>query len=63
MKDVFGNKLEVGDEVAFTEPGYTYELKVGKIIKFTPKKMVVKWKDRYNSEVETYKFPEQVAKN
>lgn len=68
MKDVFGNELRVGDEVAFTEPGYTYELKVGTIIKFTPKKMLIGWHDRSASpgagtKTKTYKFPEQVAKN
>lgn len=64
MKDVFGNELSVGDTVAFNEPGYTYRLCTGTIVKFTPKKLVIEWfKDKYSPNEKTYKFPEQVAKN
>jgi len=64
MKDVFGNNLELGDTVAFNEPNYTYRLVVGKIVKFTPQKLVIEWyKDKYNPTEQTYKFPTQVAKN
>ena len=65
MKDVFGNELAVGDEVAFMEPGYTYALKKGTIIKFTPKKLVIEWDDGrgYSTSItQTYKFPKQVVK-
>jgi len=66
MKDVFGNELAEGDVVAFMEPGYTYALKKGTIVRFTPKKLVIAWVDpQYTSNVknmETYKFPEQVVK-
>lgn len=63
MKDVFGNKLEVGDTVAFNEPGYTYRLCTGSVVKFTPQKLLIRWwKDNHNPEEETYKFPTQVAK-
>ena len=66
MKDVFGHELAIGDTVAFMEPGYSYELKTGEIVKFTPKKLVIKWDDGRGyatSIIQTYKFPEQVAKN
>lgn len=60
-QDVFGNSLEVNDTVAFNEPGYTYELKTGIILRSTPQKVVIGWTDgKYNKE--TYKFPKQVAK-
>lgn len=65
MKDVFGNELNVGDTVAFTQPGYTYQLETGVIKSFTPKKLVISWNRRLGSstsEVQTYKFPMQVAK-
>lgn len=54
MKDVFGNDLEIGDTVAYMEPGYAYALKKGKITKFTPQKLVI--------DGHQYKFPKQVAK-
>jgi len=60
MKDAFGYELEIGDQVAFNEPGYTYELKIGTIIKTTKQKVVIQWND---SVLITYKFPKQVAKN
>jgi len=41
MKDIFNNELNVGDEVAFMEPGYTYTLKTGIVKKFTEKKLVI----------------------
>lgn len=63
MKDVFGNILRLGDKVAFTQPGYVYELKVGTIVKFTPKKVLIDWKHHDDSPGKTYKFPKQVAKN
>jgi hypothetical protein len=64
MKDIFGYELEVGDVVAFTEPGYTYTLIEGTVIKITPKKLLISWfKPRNMGLVETYKFPKQLAKN
>lgn len=42
MRDFFGNKLVVGDEVAFCEPGYR-NLVVGKIQHFTPEKVRVQY--------------------
>lgn len=65
MKDCFGKDLSLGDTVAFTQPGYTYELKVGVVARFTNKKVVVLWKDhRKTSTPDTYtqKFPKQLAK-
>lgn len=65
MKDVFGNGLNVGDTVAFTQPGYTYQLETGVIKSFTPQKLIINWHRRLGSstlEVQTYKFPKQVAK-
>ncbi len=64
MKDIFKNELEIGDTVAFMEPGYTYTLQTGTIIKFTPQKLVIEWcKDKeYNPKERSYKFPEQIAK-
>jgi len=65
MKDVFGNELEIGDTVAFMETGYTYALKIGTIVKFTPQKLIIDWckNKKYNPNEKTYKFPKQVAKN
>ncbi len=64
MKDIFGNELEIGDTVAFMEPGYTYTLQTGTIIKITPQKILIEWwkNKRYNPKEQSYKFPEQVAK-
>lgn len=64
MKDVFGNELEIGDTVAFMETGYTYALKTGIIVKFTPQKVLIEWcKDpKWHPDERSYKFPEQVAK-
>lgn len=65
MKDIFGNELEVGDTVAFMEPGYAYALNKGTVVKLTPQKLKIEWKykigDQECSE-NTYKFPVQVAK-
>ena len=38
MKDFFGNKLEIGDTVAFEEPNYR-NLIAGTILAFTPQKV------------------------
>lgn len=42
--DIFGNTLELGDIVAFNTPGYR-GLILGKIVKFTPQKIRVEYKE------------------
>lgn len=43
MNDIFNNKLEVGDTVAFNPPVYKGLVK-GEILKFTPKGVTVSYK-------------------
>jgi len=65
MKDIFRNELEIGDTVAFMEPGYTYTLQTGTIVKFTPKKLVIEWDEFTTDPIhqkQSYKFPCQVVK-
>jgi hypothetical protein len=45
VTDFFGQNLEIGDEVAFEEPGYRNLVK-GTIVSFTPKQMNVEWTRR-----------------
>lgn len=49
MKDFIGNELALGDFVAFTRPGYR-DLTLGKIIKFTPKKIRLSYTSYYGSD-------------
>lgn len=42
--DIFGNVLELGDVVAFNTPGYR-GLILGTIVKFTPQKLRVQYKE------------------
>jgi hypothetical protein len=65
MKDVAGRDLEIGDIVAATYVG-SPDMKVGKITRFTPKKIVVGFRSRPDtgSELcgyEEHKFPSQVC--
>ena len=49
MVDVFGNEVNVGDEVAFTEPWY-HNLAIGIVIRITDKSFIV---EPYNDERNT----------
>jgi hypothetical protein len=66
MKDVAGRELEIGDVVAATYVGCP-DLKIGVVDRFSPKKIIVKFKDNshkreselaYHTE---HKFPSQVC--
>jgi hypothetical protein len=47
MKDILGNELKLGDTVVTNETGYA-DLRVGKIIKFTPKACRVEYRPNSN---------------
>lgn len=48
-KDFFGNKLEVGDTVAFMKVGYRY-LVTGTVVKITKQMVVVEYPSEYPCE-------------
>lgn len=57
MKDIFGNLIEIGDQVATNVRGYTYTLVKGTVEGFTEQKVRVVM---YNGD--TYlKYPSQLA--
>lgn len=57
MKDYFGNKIEIGDTVAFYAPGYR-RFTTGVIVAFTPKQVRVEYNNTWNygkeGRMETY---------
>lgn len=46
MKDFFGTELNLGDTVAFMEPGYR-NMVTGIILSFAPKSMLIQWNKEY----------------
>lgn len=58
MTDCNKNKLEIGDLVAYCRVGYK-ELSVGKVVRFTPKSIIV---TEIDGNYEQSRFPYQVAK-
>lgn len=61
MQDFFGNELLIGDKVAFMAPGYRNMI-MGKIIKFTPQKMLIEFTNHYNYETTFLAVSNQVIK-
>lgn len=57
MKDFLGQKLEIGDDVVFMQINYR-TLKMGKIIKFTPKMVEID----YDGREQIKQLPTQVVK-
>ena len=57
MNDYFGNKLSIGDQVAFYAPGYRM-FTTGTVIKFTPKQVKVEYNNTWNygpeGHIQTY---------
>lgn len=64
MHDVFGNALEVGDEVATIVSGYRFLVK-GKVARFTAKRIVIEVPNNYGlpGTMEKVCTPNQVVKN
>lgn len=61
-RDIFGNVLEVGDEIAFSSH-YRSELLTGKIVKFTLKRIKVLVRDVQYGEMEYATEGKRAAKN
>lgn len=60
MKDVFGNKLTEGDEVAFMISYYT-DLKIGEVIGFTTTRVKIAFKCEDGVERTTLILPKNVS--
>ena len=61
-KDIFGNLLGIGDEVAINQPKYKGLIK-GEIIKLTPSCIRVRYLDHCKHEQETIEYPSNAVKN
>lgn len=53
--DFFGQPLAIGDEVAFMCPNYRWMI-MGKVIKFTPKTILLEYVETTGSVTMTYQF-------
>lgn len=55
-KDFFGVLTDIGDHIAFIEPGY-HNLTPGVVVRFTPKGIKVRYQNFYSkSEAETFVY-------
>ena len=61
MNDVFGNKLEIGDTVAFNRPRYRNMI-TGTVLAFTPKQMRVEYIGDGGYRYEYLQYPSNFAK-
>lgn len=61
MKDFFGNKLELGDKVAYIRLGYR-EFCHGEILKFTAKQVLVGTPDGEGGFEENLRYPNTIIK-